>query len=75
MNMNVITNIGPFLEVYSFGREIMQNRQYYIVSGITFWKCTPLLRKLYFCICSNKAFLEVYSVNKFFVKGKVIHCV
>ena len=39
---------GPFLEVYSFGREIMQYRQYYIASGITFWKCTPLLRTPFF---------------------------
>ena len=60
---------GPFLEVYSFEREIIQNRQYYIVSGITFWKCTPLLRTPLFCIYSNMAFPEVYSVNNFFVNS------
>ena len=37
----------------TLSEEIMQNRQYYIVSGITFWNY----------------FLEVYSMNKFFVKG------
>ena len=50
-----------FMEVYSFGRETMENRQYYIVSGSVFlcsqhhffacaqiWhscKCTPLEEK------------------------------
>ena len=57
-----------FLEVYSFGREIMQNRQYFIVSGIAFWKCTPLLRTPYFCIYLNMAFLEEKSC-------KIVHTV
>ena len=47
-----------------FAREIMQNRQYCIVSGIAFWKCTPLLRTPYFCMYSNMAFLEVYSFGR-----------
>ena len=42
----------------------MQNRQYCIISGFAFWKCTPLLRTPYFCMNSNMAFLEVYSFGR-----------
>ena len=61
-----------FLEVYSFGREIMQNRQYYNVSGIAFWKCTPLLRTPFFCLCFNMAFLEVYSFGREIMENTLI---
>ena len=50
---------GAFPEVYSFEREIMQNRQYYLVSVITFWKCTPLLRTPFLHILKHGLSLSV----------------